>query len=94
MEILNNQEKEEKIVKKENILEDKKTKQIINDVDTRIKRKYNRNCLVCGYIWKGIKQKIKCCPRCKRYDWDVDKKEKSEEKGDKLLGTDKKQEIK
>ncbi len=32
--------------------------------------------LNCGHKWKGIKDP-KACPRCKRYDWNVDK-----EKGD------------
>ena len=26
-------------------------------------------CKVCGYKWNSKVNKPKCCPKCKRYDW-------------------------
>ena len=31
-------------------------------------------CLLCGYEWDSKIDNPKCCPKCKRYDWN--KKEK------------------
>jgi hypothetical protein len=29
-------------------------------------------CLRCNYVWKQRKDgRVKACPRCKRYDWDM-----------------------
>lgn len=28
-------------------------------------------CLKCNHEWQGKVEKPKSCPRCKRYDWDV-----------------------
>jgi len=39
-------------------------------------------CLRCGYEWYSIKENPKVCPRCKRYDWALQKPEKNEVKGD------------
>lgn len=30
---------------------------------------YDIFCNQCGYKWKTKKQLVKCCPKCKRYDW-------------------------
>ena len=33
-------------------------------------------CKLCGHQWKSRKDDIPlACPRCKRYDWDKEKKE-------------------
>ena len=31
-------------------------------------------CVKCGYEWIAKADKPKSCPRCKRYDWDKEKK--------------------
>ena len=31
-------------------------------------------CKLCGYEWESRTDKPKQCPKCKRYDWDKDRK--------------------
>lgn len=33
-------------------------------------------CKFCKYNWNGRIEKPKSCPRCKRYDWDDEEKDK------------------
>jgi predicted Zn-ribbon and HTH transcriptional regulator len=31
-------------------------------------------CLQCGHKWTARKKEPACCPRCKRYNWNEEKK--------------------
>lgn len=37
-------------------------------------KKYPHICKLCGYEWESKKQTPKQCTRCKRYDWNEEKK--------------------
>jgi endogenous inhibitor of DNA gyrase (YacG/DUF329 family) len=43
-------------------------------------------CNLCGHTWKNRADYPVSCPRCKRYDWNIRKKEKKELKGVKKDG--------
>ena len=39
----------------------------------------NYKCKLCKYEWfSRIEEKPKQCPKCKRYDWDINKKDNSQ----------------
>ena len=35
-----------------------------------------KECKRCGYEWKSKMEEPKCCPKCKRYDWNKTKGKK------------------
>jgi predicted Zn-ribbon and HTH transcriptional regulator len=37
--------------------------------------KTDYECKKCGYKWKSRVEKPSACPRCKRYDYDIEEKE-------------------
>jgi len=39
------------------------------------------NCKKCGYSWMPRKIKPRCCPLCKSYEWNTDKKVSFKNKG-------------
>jgi len=45
------------------------------------KIKMECKCFQCQYEWESRKEIPKQCPRCKRYDWDVLKKEVKQNDG-------------
>ena len=42
----------------------------------------NLQCKRCGWNWTSRKEELPaCCPKCKRYDWNIGEKDKPKRRG-------------